>query len=633
MSEEEVEVMDGWGVCRQKPLPLQRILLENNGQTQYNRSNSSSSSSSSSKSKLSPSSPKQSMYDKENVAFTKLNEKRHVSTSSSSSLSKELCETSELLSNEAMSSTLAVQQSTLCTPERLKPTLFSASNLSSISLIVNASGPASQDLMSSPLNENRLKTPTRRGEFSTNSVFRTPSTGSHKTPSSRGTRTPSSDSGPWSSTTPGSGVRYNPFESHHTTDVLHLPTLSPSIFHTVQSPSQEESVNGRFWSIEQQWELYPATIPEDSPFKQSVHPRNYKQDTDSKTQEQIDLYFTSYHDVTSPPDLPPTGPLLVDSPEANASYSGPDPGKSSKWTQTVLTLPPALPAPVEQVLRQYGLIMDVNDDPNVLSNSTLRRKLFNVDMFSDLDDSRPSSDDEKENSPHQMMTPGQVIRTPVTSKPGTTAQWSSSPLRGGGRLRMSQSPPDLHSPMFSPIAKEKKSSLRSPLEMSCLFEEKTADDDEKCDEEEDSDMLEPGKEKSISESERDTSELFKTAEVEDTELSLMVTDSNSGAAWGFTLPTLGDSSNNNTESRVDTGYTTNTVSSIQQPSNLQEDSVQPSQMDSGVSTSQQPGDNSVSLIFNQPPLVPTNPVLMSYGGPENDISVGFPLGSSTPTKR
>ena len=44
---------------------------------------------------------------------------------------------------------------------------------------------------------------------------------------------------------------------------------------------------------------------------------------------------------------------------------------------------------------------------------------------------------------------------------------------------------------------------------------------------------------SCSESERDTSELFKTAEVEDAELSLMVTDSNSGAAWGFTLPTLG----------------------------------------------------------------------------------------------
>merc|ERR1740128_1432387 len=130
MSEEEVETLDGWGVCRQKPLPLQRILLENNGQTQYNRSNSSSSSSScSNKSKLSPSSPKQSMYDKENIAFTKLNEKRLVSSSSYSSLSKELCETSELLSNEAMSSTLAVQQSTLCTPERLKPTLFSATKL------------------------------------------------------------------------------------------------------------------------------------------------------------------------------------------------------------------------------------------------------------------------------------------------------------------------------------------------------------------------------------------------------------------------------------------------------------------------------------------------------------------------
>ena len=321
--------------------------------------------------------------------------------------------------------------------------------------------------------------------------------GSNRTPSSRGTRTPSSGSDVWSS---GSGVRYNPFESHHTADILHLPTLSPSLFHTVQSPSNEETVNGRFWSIEQQWELYPAAISEDSPFKQSVHPINYKRDTESKTQEQIDLYFTNYHDVTSPPDLPPTGPLLTESPEVNQSYTQPDSGKSSKWTQTALTLPPSLPSPVEQILRQYNLISDINDEPNVLSNSTLRRKLFNVDMYSDLDDSQPqsSSEDEVESSPHQMMTPGKVIRTPVTAKPGTTAQWSSSPLRGA-KHRTSLSPPDLHSPMFSPIAKE-KINIRSCLEESYLVGELTEEDGAGCDEEEDDDdyMLEPEKEKFIS---------------------------------------------------------------------------------------------------------------------------------------
>ena len=63
-------------------------------------------------------------------------------------------------------------------------------------------------------------------------------------------------------------------------------------------------------------------------------------------------------------------------------------------------------------------------------------------------------------------------------------------------------------------------------------------------------------------------------------------------------------------------------------------------MDSGVSTSQQP-DLTVSLILPQHqsqllnPLNPSlNPVLMSYAAETtNDISVGFPLGSSTPTRR
>ena len=41
----------------------------------------------------------------------------------------------------------------------------------------------------------------------------------------------------------------------------------------------------------------------------------------------------------------------------------------------------------------------------------------------------------------------------------------------------------------------------------------------------------------------------------------------SGAAWMLTLPTQGEEENQ-TESRVDTGYTTNTASSIQ-PSTLQ----------------------------------------------------------------
>ena len=294
---------------------------------------------------------------------------------------------------------------------------------------------------------------------------RTPSSGS-RTPSSKGTRTPCSGSSAWSS-----GIRYNPFESNQTADHLHLPTVSPRVFAVVASPS-DETMNGRFWSIEQQAELYPAPISDDSPYKQSILHRHYSHETESKAQEQIELYFSNYHDVTSPPDLPPTGPLILDSPaDKDASYTLPDSGKTSKWTQTCITLPPILPAPVEHVLRQYNFITDVYEEQNNLSNSTLRRKLFNVDMYSDLDDSQrqSSSEEEDESSPFKVMTPGKVMRTPVTSKHGNSAQWSSSPVRG--KYRTSISSPDLNSPMFSPIARNKPSSSSSLEESSIQIEE------------------------------------------------------------------------------------------------------------------------------------------------------------------
>jgi len=489
---------------------------------------------------------------------------------------------------------------------------------------------------------------------------------------------------------------------------LHLPTVSPSVFATVTSPSNEETVNGQFWSIEQQAELYPTDISDDSPLKQSILYRNYRHDSDSKAQEQIELYFSNYHDVTSPPDLPPTGPLLVEnSPEAaslNASYVQPSEasgGKSSKWTQTCITLPSVLPAPVEAVLRQYNFITDVQEEPNNLSNSTLRRKLFNVDMFSDEDaeddphhstSSSSSSSSELDDpllSPlDDIITTGKLLHTPVTSRVGgggeverCDAQWSSSPMRG--RLRTSFSSPDLHSPMFSPIAAKEKSEgdcrdkvtarVASPRvdwscaeeqgsivnELSAVWEEKEGDENNDDSVGVDHGETETDTERETTGTEKDNSDLYKTAEIKDLSCANMDIDSNSGAAWrlthqsmvedsstaawGLTLPTQGEEdSNMNTESRIDTGYTTNTVSSLQ-PSGLQ-DSAQPSlvDMDSGVSTSQPP-DLTVSLILpavhrtiSQPLAVAPNQmaaVQMSYAAEcTNDISVGFPLGSSTPTK-
>jgi hypothetical protein len=590
--EVEMDEEQGYWSRAQKPLPLQRILQEN-GQNRRNKAGG----------KVTPPSPKQSMYDKENVqSLTKITEKRLVS----------LSETSDWIAQEALSSTLAVHQTCLSTPERLKPALFSASNLSSISLLVNASN--------SPQDCN-FKTPNRREGLVNSGVFSS-GTPSSRTPSSRGTRTPSTDS------SERSGIRYNPFDSHRTYDSLQLPTLSPSVFNVVSSPSTEDTVNGRFWSIEQQAELYPTVISEDSPHKQSILHRNYREEQGSKAQEQIEIYFQNYHDITSPPELPPTGPLLVDSPDA--SYTHPESGCASKWTQTCITLPPVLPPQVEQVLRQFNFITDISEEPNNLSNSTLRRKLFNVDMFSDESQQQSSSEEEEEEDGSPCKFMGKILRTPVTLKDGNSAQWSSSPVRT--RIRNSFSPPDQQSPMFSPIAKGRASrSLNQSVE-----------------EEEDDLDPEPGANRESTGLDR--SELYQTAELlvftepsEDdskdgeqvfNEMSCMMdTDSNSGAGWGLTLPSIAEDSNMNTESRIDTGYTTNTLSSIH-PSKLQESS-NPStlNMDSGVSTSQQP-DLTVSLILPQPLPTPLDPVLISYAAEAtNDISVGFPLGSSTPTRR
>lgn len=96
------------------------------------------------------------------------------------------------------------------------------------------------------------------------------------------------------------------------------------------------------------------------------------------------------------------------------------------------------------MLRQYGLIMNIDEEVNNLSNSTLRRKLFNADMLSDDEaagdessqlPSSSESEDEASKSPIAMMTPGKVMHTPVTTKSGLpSAQWSSSPLRAGAAV-------------------------------------------------------------------------------------------------------------------------------------------------------------------------------------------------------
>ena len=742
-----------WGRVGRKPLPIQRILTENGPMRLKSQQ-------SKPELKTSPGTPNP--QDKENARLLE------VSSCGPTSLTEDSSADPEWFS-DAMSSTMAV--SSISTPDRLKPGLFSiSSNLSSI----NCSGPSSSSLSDGSLADKIFKTPKRKesqtseasissphstptshpGQYSSpnsspastcsvktpgcvphtprtpsssswvsartptsngssktphsSGSVRTDSSTSSKTPNSHGgTRTPSSGTPSIRSVrTPSSsssGTRWNPFDSHHSVDMMLHPTLSPNVFATVISPSQEsESSCGRFWSIDQQAEMFPTTISEDSPLKQSIYVKNYSKDLESKTQEQIELYFAEHHVITSPPDLPPTGPLLVDSP--NISYSQVEKKSVSTWSQTVLTFPPTLPPHVEQILKQFSTFQDPacpsssQEETNNLSNSTLRRKLFNADMCSDSSRSpSPDSCPPSPTSPLAMLTPGRVIHTPLTSRnPGpTSAQWSSSPVKTCGRTT-SFSPPDhMGSPMFSPIVKDRAGQSRSSL--SRQLSQETVDSS--VGESEDmqgvtSSQNNSGEvvgrdncsrdltaELSLPPSQDITGELYQTAEidaadcVDSADTSAVVSmdvDSNSGVGWVVSqTPGLVSHSNtgegwnsksrtaegwgastisgegwavtlpDDTEggSRVDTGYLTQNTASI---TNLTPSSPTPSphpslsRQDSGVC--QQETTCGVSVLAPPPcpaPPQPSNPVLMSYHAADNsnDISVGFPLGSSTPTKK
>ena len=397
------------------------------------------------------------------------------------------------------------------------------------------------------------------------------------------------------------------------------PTMSPNVFSIVISPSQEdESSSGRFWSIDQQAEMFPAEISEESPLKQSIHIKNHNPDRENRTQEQIDLYFAERHDITSPPDLPPTGPLVSqESPDTSYSLQG---GARHVTTQTVLSLPPVLPPHVEAVLKQFYTQNEPGqawnrsgqEEPgtSVLSNSTLRRKLFNADFGSSEESSRsPSPDSEADEVPDVAITPGKLLTTPLTSrKPGyNSATWSSSPVRTGMR-KTSFSPPDqMGSPMFSPIVKERISARNKERSREEMEEDKvntTGGEGE----------LYQTAELGLHDSTGTSMEVDPAVAVSQSQGPTMADN------WTMSLPAEEDTE---AGSKADTGYGTHTASIT----NLTPCSPSSSsRQDSGVSSS----------AVHQETCGHVQPhVLMSYHGGDNssDISVGFPLGSSTPTKK
>jgi hypothetical protein len=63
---------------------------------------------------------------------------------------------------------------------------------------------------------------------------------------------------------------------------------------------QTPGSSGRFWSVDQQAHLFPAEISDDSPWKQETANSVLDVDTENRTQEAIDLYFSQHHKISSP---------------------------------------------------------------------------------------------------------------------------------------------------------------------------------------------------------------------------------------------------------------------------------------------------------------------------------------------
>ena len=312
--------------------------------------------------------------------------------------------------------------------------------------------------------------------------------------------------------------------------------------------------------------LFPAHISDDSPWKQETATSRLDPEMENKTQEAIDLYFSQHHKVTSPdnggggpagaaeatnvnerstsvvamdeselggsPDL--SKPRLSrsystgqgSSPKAKRAASveasnnvtlaslqssdsndqPPVPSKCSRWSQTVMSLPPLLPTEVEEVLAKFYTFTQSQDNcspvlagnclpsstaagaankqqnmksfsripflsaaaaaasaegGNDNSNSSLRRKLFEGD---NMEEEEEGSDPDEPSSPTPgpMMTPGAVMLTPKGpgsgqqapfSSPGLT--WSVSPVT---RKTKKQSQPQTPAPAPDPVGPPKESS-------------------------------------------------------------------------------------------------------------------------------------------------------------------------------
>ena len=156
-----------------------------------------------------------------------------------------------------------------------------------------------------------------------------------------------------------------------------------------------------------------------------------------------------------------------------------------------------------------------------LSNSTLRRKLFNAEtggQGSDDESERSASPDSEEDNivRGELMTPGRVIHTPVQAKTSPKELWSSSPVRHAG-ISSSISPPDnMGSPILSPIGKERRNCLQESI---ARLEEEEVEESRDMGEEMQSEKGDA------------SDEMWQTAEIPECHRSVVNMDTDSQPIW------------------------------------------------------------------------------------------------------
>ncbi|XP_025837491.1 protein aurora borealis [Agrilus planipennis] len=183
----------------------------------------------------------------------------------------------------------------------------------------------------------------------------------------------------------------NPFETH-LTERLHTTVFSPSVFNKEPSPK----IDTFKWTIEEISNLKPADIDETTINQFSPEMDPILEET---AQSKIEKFFSKKEIVPSPMDnIVKTEPLISE------DASPPTVEETKQFvngaSQTVLTLPPILPASVETALKPYfSYTIDQQENANFM----LYKQLFEYNEHENIQS--PSQSIQSSPAPSCQMSP------------------------------------------------------------------------------------------------------------------------------------------------------------------------------------------------------------------------------------